>query len=244
MHRVYLLLFHSRSKSNYNRSYGLIFDYASISPALGKLAAAGDAVAPAQDSTSFSFLRAHDSCPFPRGKDRGLAHEIAHRNGEIIVVYAFSRRRRGRTQFRCISVCREFKGTRGREWRHKEDSPFRRFQVYYVAVPFPMESRLRMAARWSALQQRGLPGGDPRVLRLRAELVSQHCNRQVDDDAPLYLRKGNNVVATLRPLLVGLTILLPRARASEKPYSFWQTTRVSHLSSFLLFSFDRITGHF
>lgn len=82
-------------------------------------------------------------------------------------------------QFRCVfgrGVSSEIQrdGTAG----HKESSPFCRFQVYYVTVPLPMEGRLRMAARRSALQQSRLPGGDPRVLRLRAKFIPQHCNRQ------------------------------------------------------------------
>lgn len=64
------------------------------------------------------------------------------------------------------------------EYITKENSPFCRFQVYYVTVPFPMESRFRMTARRSALQQSSLSGGDSRVLRLSAKLISQHCNRQ------------------------------------------------------------------
>lgn len=67
---------------------------------------------------------------------------------------------------------------RDRTAGHKESSPFCRFQVYYVTVPLPMEGRLRMAARRAALQQSRLPGGDPRVLWLRAKLIPQHCNRQ------------------------------------------------------------------
>lgn len=88
-------------------------------------------------------------------------------------------------QFRCVSVglsrCAAKRIQRnGRTARtgHKENSPFCRFQVYYVTVPLPMEGRLRMAARRSALQQSRLPGGDSRVLRLRAKLIPQHCNRQ------------------------------------------------------------------
>lgn len=68
-------------------------------------------------------------------------------------------------------------GGRGRS-SHKENSPFCRFEVYYVAVPLPVEGWFRMAARRSALQQSRLPGSDPRVLRLGAELIPQHCNRQ------------------------------------------------------------------
>lgn len=78
--------------------------------------------------------------------------------------------------------------TRGlRAASHKENSPFRRLQVYYVTVPFPMEGRFRMAAGRSTLQQSRLPGGDPRVLRFRAKLIPQHCNRQNHVyDAPLH----------------------------------------------------------
>lgn len=74
----------------------------------------------------------------------------------------------------------EFKGrtrpTRGLTQR--KNSPFRCLQVYCVTIPFPLEDRLRMAAGRSTLQQSRLPGGDPRVLRFRAKLIPQHCNRQ------------------------------------------------------------------
>lgn len=140
---------------------------------------------------------------------------------------------------------------RDRTAGHKESSPFCRFQVYYVTVPLPMEGRLRMAARRATLQQSRLPGGDPRVLWLRAKLIPQHCNRQ---QPVTMMHRCITKDTTLLVRLSGRRTILPRVatqdnreRTSVCAFSFLsivRRTKVGHSYIYIFFSFPPLSKSF